>query len=532
MKIIIVDDEPIAVESLVYMVNKNFDNLDIVGTARTGKDAVELAIKLHPNIIIMDINMPGLNGLEAIKKIRSFNSSTSFLVITAYDYFDYAVESVSLGVEEYLLKPVKESIFVETLNLIMSRVKQRSEKMQELLEQQEKIKLSTPAIEASFIYSLCTFGESKGVLKKYSTLLGFNDIGGYVIILEFSNKEDQIDAHILVENLYDEYRSILKSSCSCIVGPIMANQIIVYIFDEAIRNSYEQKTSSIRLARRILRRILNTHSGICIGIGRHYNSVENAKSSYSQANNALLSLHNMQNNVEDDTVFSHIIHEDDVRETQEVVGTDFDNLIDEELFSNIPHEKETYVEMKFDEIFLKLASNDNLSLNILKNYMISIIVGFAKRWEAVINDYYSVLSLIIQTSSKNELHRICKQFLNNALADIYNSQKQKANAIIEKANNYIEAYYPNSISLESVAREVNLSSYYFSRFYKEETGINFSDKLSNVRIEKAKELLTSGNLSIKDVSYKVGFTDPNYFSKAFKKITGVTASDYRKTEKV
>lgn len=532
MKILIADDEPIAVESLVYMIKRNFSQLDIVGTARTGKDAVEQTIKLHPDIVIMDINMPGLNGLDAIKKLRSINSSISFLIITAYDYFDYAAQSVSLGVEEYLLKPVNELKFVDTLNTIIRGVEERKEKMKELLDQQEKLELATPAIEASFIYSLCTFAENKRELEKYGNLLTGQNEGGYVLIIEFlNNKQDHIDAHILGEKVYNECRSVLKSTCNCIVGPAMANQIIVYVLDEEHRNNYEQKMSSIKLARKILRRALYTYPDIYIGIGKYYKEIKDAKISYAQAYNALISLHKMEGNKGEYPISTHILHDDDIRETQEILDVDynFDNLIEEEFFSKIPHEDEAYVERKFDEIFTQLASNENISLNVLKNYMICLIVGFAKRWENLIKDYYSVLNLIIQTPSKQELHRICKQFLNEVLGAICNSRKQKVNSIIEKANNFIEEHYSREISLDMVAREVNLSSYYFSRFYKEETGSNFSDKLSNVRIEKAKDLLSNEEISVKDVSYKVGFTDPNYFSKAFKKITGLTASEYRKS---
>lgn len=536
MKILIADDEPIAVESLVYIINKNFDNVDIIGTARTGKDAVEQSIRLHPDIVIMDINMPGLNGLEAIKKIRRVNSSISFIIITAYDYFDYAAQSVSLGVEEYLLKPVKESKLVETLSLIIKKVGQGKEKMKESLQQEENLILAIPAIEASFIYSLCMFGENKGELERYCKLLGYNNTGGYVLILEFLRKEDDYieacndnssESQVLNDNIYEEYRSILKSICKCIVGPIMTNQIIVYIFDDK-NNNYEQKMSSLKLARKILRRTLKTYPSTYIGIGKYYESVSDAKCSYRQAYHALSHLHNLKNNIDDDPISNHILHEDDIRETQEVLNTDFDQLIDEQFFSKIPYEVENDIERRFNNIFDKSASEDNMDLNTLKNRMINIIIGFVKRWEDVITDYYFVLNGIIQASSKEELHGICKQFLNEVLPYVCNSSQQKVNSIIEKANSYIENNYSGNISLELVAREVNLSSYYFSRFYKDETGINFIDKLSNVRIEKAKELLSNEDLSIKDVSYKVGFTDPNYFSKAFKKITGVTASDYRK----
>ncbi len=528
MKIIIADDEPIAVESLVYMINKNFDNLEIAGTARTGKDAIELAIKTNPDIVIMDINMPGINGLDAIKRIKDINSNVCFLVITAYDYFDYAVESVALGVEDYLLKPVKEKEFVKTLKSIMDMVEDRSSRMQGILDQQEKLKLATPAIEASFIYSLCTFGENKSELNKYSNLLGYSDIGGYVLVLEFISKGDsQIDTHILGEKAYDEIRSILKLSCDCIVGPIMANQMIVYAFDDEYRTSYEQKVSSLKTVRKILRRLPDNKCSIFIGVGSYSNNIEDAKTSYNQAYNALHAIRNEENKAEDDPVSSHILHEDDIREISQASDTDFDKFIQEEFYSKIPHEKMTYLERKFDEIFSKLVLDKANSLSQLKNYMIGIVVEFSKRWEDAVKDNYSVLSLIMQASSEKDLYRISKQFVNEAIDSIYKSQKQKVNSIIEVADEYIEKNYNQSISLESVAKEVNLSSYYFSRFYKEETGINFSDKLSNVRIAKAKELLAKEDLSIKDVAFRVGFTDPNYFSKTFKKMTGLTASEYR-----
>lgn len=107
-KVIIADDEPIAVQSMEYMLNKNFDNIRIVGAARSGKDAIEKAYETYPDIILMDINMPGINGIEAMKQIREKNKNVKFIVVSAFDYFDYAVESVALGVIEYLLKPVKE----------------------------------------------------------------------------------------------------------------------------------------------------------------------------------------------------------------------------------------------------------------------------------------------------------------------------------------------------------------------------------------------------------------------------------------
>ena len=111
---------------------------------------------------------------------------------------------------------------------------------------------------------------------------------------------------------------------------------------------------------------------------------------------------------------------------------------------------------------------------------------------------------------------------------ILEGRQNKANSIIEKADKYILEHYNEDISLDEIAQHVNLSSYYFSRFYKNATGTNFTDKMVMLRMDKAKELLKQEELSVKDVSYMVGYSDPNYFSKIFKKVTGFNASEYKR----
>jgi two-component system response regulator YesN len=110
-------------------------------------------------------------------------------------------------------------------------------------------------------------------------------------------------------------------------------------------------------------------------------------------------------------------------------------------------------------------------------------------------------------------------------------KKERSTSVIEKAKAYIISNFNKQISLDDVSREVNISPYYFSKIFKEETGENFIDYLTNIRIDKAKELLANSDLSMKEICGKVGYSDPNYFSRSFKKNVGVTPTDFKEGKK-
>lgn len=115
-RVLIADDEGIMLEALKNIITSNFGNECELAFAKTGRAVVELAESFRPDIAFMDIQMPGINGIQAIKEIRKFNSTTRFIIITAYDKFSYAKEAINLGVMEYLTKPVKRQAVVECWN--------------------------------------------------------------------------------------------------------------------------------------------------------------------------------------------------------------------------------------------------------------------------------------------------------------------------------------------------------------------------------------------------------------------------------
>lgn len=523
-RVLIVDDEPIAVQSVEYMIKNHFDTLEVVGSARSGKGAVEKSEMLHPDIILMDINMPGINGLDAMRQIRRENPSVRFLIISAFDYFNYAVEAVTLNVDEYLLKPLKEEKLVEALKKVVRQIDERRDKVKRELELQEKFEMVVPVLETGFINSLCMPGGSEDDLLNYCRLFGFAGTSGYVFAIQFGQRDggevkNKIGVGVQSQRLYQNYREILKNICACVVGPLMLNHLIVFVSDEHSAG-FEQKLAAVETAQRFLDQSEKLGLEISVGVGGYCAEIAEARESYRQAISALEHLTALKSEVS-------ILHYEDILQEETGTGNYYAQQMEQAVCLRADAGDAEGALLAFRSAFDRMAADLPADFDSLKSDCVSLIISFDRRWGGWIKKYTSTLGEVIAARSRNELYGICSRFIDGSVREIAAGKEKKACDIIGKANEFMEANYDTEITLSAIARAVNLSPYYFSHFYKEETGVNFIDRLIAIRIEKAKQLFASTDASIKDVSHQVGYADPNYFSKLFKKVAGMTASEYK-----
>lgn len=527
IRVLIVDDEPIAIDSMEYMIRKNMEDVEVVGKSRSGRDAIEKAYNTRPDVVLMDINMPGINGLEAMRQIKEANPVIRFIIVTAFDYFDYAVEAVALDAEEYLLKPVREAKLVETLRKVTGQVEQQREKLRKELEIKEKFEMIVPIMETGFINALCMFEDNAEELKNFSRLLGNESTGGYVMIIAFEDKDsgggnNRIGAGVKGQALYNRYREALKSMSRCMVGPIMLNRLVVYVCSDFPESSFEQRLSALKLAENLYDRVGSLHPEISIGIGRNYGRLDEAKKSYREALQAL----SMSDSRPEST---NILHFDDAVAGMEDNDALYEDQMFRLVFAKAAAGDSTGAVLAFERMFSGLCKNEPLDFDRMKNKTIALVVEFGKRWGNVIGNSCNALSALLQAEHMDVLHELCRRFIRDAVERIDSGKQRKISAIIEQADRYMEEHFDQDIALESVARAVNLSPYYFSRFYKDETGTNFIDRLTAIRMEKAKQYLARAEYTVKDVARMVGYADPNYFSKLFKKITNMTATEYKES---
>lgn len=191
-KIMLADDEGIVIDSLTFIIRQNFGENCEIASAKTGRSVIELAESFRPDIAFMDIQMPGINGIEAMKEIKKNNSNTIFIVMSAYDKFDYAKEAINLGVLDYLNKPVNQKKIVSVLQKAMDLIDARREKRSRDLEIKEKLEFVVPVIEQGFVMAgLLQEGETSGI-ENYRELLGMTENNMQVIIDDGYHLEEDI----------------------------------------------------------------------------------------------------------------------------------------------------------------------------------------------------------------------------------------------------------------------------------------------------------------------------------------------------
>ncbi|MBZ4666800.1 response regulator [Mahella sp.] len=513
IKVFVADDEQIVIDSIKFVIEKSIPNTALVGSARSGREAVEKINEIRPDIVLMDIRMPGISGIEAIKKIKERHSDIIFIIITAYEYFDYAKDAIALGVFDYLLKPLNKNKIIEVIDKATETITRQRKSMAEELELKEALNKILPYLESEFVYSHFYGKIDDGNIEFYESIFDMQLDYGYVMIGNV-DYVDSVAGSIDKQVFYDCFATELKSIVPCLVGPPMLNSIAAYVPVERQMSSFEIKNESIEIAKRLCSRLdERVNLNYRIGIGRPYD-IENFTVSYDEADRTLKI---------DEEKISHFDDQGIVFAQKDIYPFNKEKLlIDKVIMGDGIGAVRLFNEI-FDWMALNYRGREDKMADMLRELFIVLNRTASYYMEGNMPATYSI-------SGNDDIEEIKTSILAWIKTVSQNIRARKdtvLNEIIRHVEDFIAQNYNKDITMDDVAREVNMSYHYFSKFFKEQTGRNFVEYLSSLRIQKAEELLADPSRSIKDVCYSVGYNDPNYFSKLFKKYTGKSPSEYR-----
>ncbi len=532
IKVIIVDDEYLIRIGIKSTIQWEENGFLIVGDAANGEEAIKLYHETLPDIVITDIKMPKMDGLELTKRIKAINPEVKIVILSSHNDFIYAKEAITLEASDYILKATMEpNEILNTLLGVKKQIENRNrdtrimESLRSDLEQhKDRIKKS---VFGEFIRGkLDSSQNNPEYLEEVKAQFPYRN---FIIVCgriddfeEYYRRENPLTKRLIRESILnifdskmnDAYRGMVEEYSDGIFVVVLSVHTIKYscedaglIYSTAVQEAvkaYTRVTISMSISKgisdfnAILPEVMETLGLLRykIYLGRNCIMPFKQKDQYNIEINRAVSC-------EEDKLRYYVLN-GQYEEAREIIT---------EIFEHIGKKSSSFQQLNY--VCTQFVSILN---------RISIEVGFSRERESI---YFSVEEPLGLESIVDIERWFHNQFKLLVQSIEYNNCKSE-NGLIREAIRYIRNEYMNDLALGDVAEHISISRIYLSQLFKQETGEKYIDFLNNVRIEKAKEYLKFYDMKTYEVAEKVGFQDSGYFARMFKKIVGKTPSEFKK----
>lgn len=535
IKVFLVEDEMVIRRGIKNSIDWEKEGYIFCGEASDGELAYPMIIKEKPDILITDIRMPFMDGLELCKLVKKELPNIKILILSGYDEFDYAKEAIRLGVTEYLLKPISSGKLLEALNGVSESIRREKEDKDLVRKYMEEMRENTEHEKQKFFEQMIagnlSMADALETGKKYEMNLS---AGMYNLLLfRFTlGKENRKSGELLGEAEYA-------------IEKLTERLEYVFEFQRGVEgwafllmaDNEEQMSERVKELSKDLEEIMKNYSTIAYfgGIGQPVARLRELEESFREAERALAAIFTMELN--------RIISVEDIRMAQNV-----DTLDDIEITSFGEIEKTRTMLEKFlnngaeDEIdefvdvYINELPEENLKSVLMRQYIIMdayiVMMSFCEKIEGIEGEMQAQSEELknsmktIQTLEeiKNYIRMLLKKII--GVRDTISGRRYSD--IIEIAKDQIrKTYMSDEISLNTIAAEVGMSPSYFSSIFSKEMGKTFVEYLTEIRMDRAKELLMCSSMKTSEIGYEVGYKDPHYFSYIFKKTQNCTPKEFR-----
>lgn len=525
LKVIIADDEDRICQLIRALVDWDSMNLEIVGIAHNGLEALELVKRYHPEILITDIRMPGCNGLELIENVKKAVNDLEIVIISGYAHFEYAQSAIKYGVGDYLLKPINKAELNSTLKKLKERIESRKESEESRLELLEKSEKDIRRLRKNLMERLIEQQEEVLSYESFREVYHLQMKPGLfqAFFLKIDGRKDEISRsglEIIVEKVQNLLENSLRPRCTELLigskGWICAG----------IMNYEKSRQEEIRRTLRDCLNQLEVQRGL---FGPVVFSMS-AGSASERPELLMISIREAAVIIQERIVKGtgrlldrmpspSAIHEKNLMEKYLRLITHAIEVMSVEeadaAIMQIQHAAEHTKDVSGYEIFELIHSCGSLFLSqVEEKNRAEELKAFDEQCR--------------QCSSTQELFEELKGLQGRYIEDLKQKHDDDTARPIRQAKQYIQKHYNEQITLDQVSDVVGLSTAYFSVLFKKEEGEGFAKYLINVRMEQAKVLLRETNCPVAEVCRRVGYNDLKHFTHTFEKATGVKPATYRK----
>jgi len=505
-KIFLVDDEIIVREGIRQCIDWTHEGFEYCGDASDGEMALPLIEQHCPDIVITDIKMPFMDGLELSRILKEKMPDVKIIILSGHDEFEYAREALKIQINEYCLKPLSAIDLLEVLHKVSAKIDQEETERKLLSDLKNQAMQTVTFTREKFLIALCEgrYSTAKAIKKALDLDIALVANVYYTLVLQYATKEMSA-----VEELLNQYPHIRFNKSS--------NEI-VFIMKGESRTDLEWQASSVRDRLVEITKLYPDYS-LNFSMGKVQDRIQGIPLSFAEAEQEksynLIYKYSLELNGDDEKNESHRFDRKDLTSFLKLGNKD--GIVDFCL-SYSAYLKDSKIHTPFYFYYFLMDFTTTIKLYI----------------KEVDKDYLTILDTMksLELTVKEINHyRLVVDYMETMLTIIFEAREHsisKYSRTIEKTKEFIiRNHHDSQLSLQTLAKQVNVSASYLSHMFSQETGQTLIEFLTMIRIERAKELLKTTDDKTYEIAYKVGFSDSHYFCHLFKKWTGMTTKKFK-----
>jgi two-component system response regulator YesN len=518
-KVFFVEDEIVTREGIRDNVDWAAHGFEFCGEATDGEMALPLLRTARPDVLITDIKMPFMDGLQLSKIVRERMPWVKIVILSGHDEFEYAQQAINLGVTEYLLKPVTVQNLHQVLQKLAAQLEQERKEQENIRHLREQIEENRAILRERLLLKVMVGALSSTEAIEKGQLLGLDLSARYYLVVilktELEDRSEQFD--------YDEYQQVQR-----VVAGLVEDMPDVFL----LRKDWEElvllmkgnapeflEEERERLLERINQEVKRTRYRLTIGSGTPKKRIAELHQSFVEALVNIQRAANEKNN--------RLINAVDKADLLKVDRAAVENFLRRGA-------KEDFD--SFFNTYIRPLGETALTSYLIKNYIfVDVVLATVKLVndlggdiDQVVPELESIETTLASIKTIEQLREQVYRILTSTLAFRDRHTSSHYMGTIQQAKDYIERHYMEpEMSLNEVAAHVNLSPSHFSVIFSKEASQTFKEYLTELRIKKAKEYLRTTALRSADIAYQVGYSDPHYFSHVFRKVTGLSPNEFR-----